>query len=88
MNITHAYDMIMPSGKENAALDGYCSKHDDRQEFMLAIDTVLAGWIFLSSSIADNVLAVFLANRDSRSVDAAVENVSRREKESLKLLAE
>lgn len=59
VNITHAYDMIMPSGKENAALDGYCSKHDDRQEFMLAIDTVLAGWIFLSSSIADNVLAVF-----------------------------
>ena len=72
----------------DAGADGYCSKNDSRQELMLAIDTVLAGRTYLSSSIANQVLTGYLENRDPETVDPAWESVSAREREILKLLAE
>lgn len=71
-----------------AGADGYCSKNDSRQELLVAIDSVLAGNIYLSPSIARDVLDGFLAKRKQRGTDTAWDTITQREKEILKLLAE
>jgi two-component system, NarL family, response regulator NreC len=55
---------------------------------LVAIDSVLAGRVYLSPSISKNVLEGFLANWKLRDPDVLWDRVSRREKEILKLLAE
>jgi DNA-binding NarL/FixJ family response regulator len=71
-----------------AGADGYCSKNDSRQELLVAIDSVLAGNIYLSPTITKDVLDGFLAKRKERKADTAWNAVTQREKEILKLLAE
>jgi DNA-binding NarL/FixJ family response regulator len=71
-----------------AGADGYCSKNDSRQELLVAIDSVLAGRIYLSPLIAGDVLHGFLAERSAQSSETAWDAVTQREKEILKLLAE
>ncbi|MGW8186862.1 MAG: response regulator [Desulfobacterales bacterium] len=72
----------------DAGADGYCSKNDSRQELLIAIDSVLAGNLYLSPSITRDVLDGFLAKRKKRVTDTAWNTVTQREKEILKLLAE
>ena len=55
---------------------------------MVAIDSVLAGNVFLSPSIARRVLDGFLIDRRKRSPETAWDSVTQREREVLKLLAE
>ena len=71
-----------------AGANGYASKNDSREELLVAIDSVLAGRVYLSPSISKNVLEGFLANWKLRDPDVLWDRVSRREKEILKLLAE
>ncbi len=71
-----------------AGADGYCSKNDSRKELLVAIDSVLAGNIYLSPAITKDVLEGFLAKRKLRETDNAWDTVTQREKEVLKLLAE
>lgn len=71
-----------------AGADGYCSKNDSRDELMFAIDSVLAGNVYLSPSIAKNVLDGFLEKRKKSETDSAWDDVTQREREILKLLAE
>ena len=71
-----------------AGADGYCSKNDSREELLVAIDSVLAGKIYLSPLIARNVLEGFLTKRARQKSETTWENVTQREKEILKLLAE
>jgi DNA-binding NarL/FixJ family response regulator len=71
-----------------AGADGYCSKNDSRQELLIAIDSVLAGNLYLSPSITKDVLDGFLAKRKKRDADTAWDTVTQREREILKLLAE
>ena len=71
-----------------AGADGYCSKNDSREELLVAIDSVLAGKIYLSPLIARHVLEGFLTKRARQKSETTWENVTQREKEILKLLAE
>jgi DNA-binding NarL/FixJ family response regulator len=71
-----------------AGADGYCSKNDSREELLVAIDSVLAGKIYLSPLIARHVLEGFLTKRARQQSETAWESVTQREKEILKLLAE
>ena len=71
-----------------AGADGYCSKNDSRDELLVAIDSVLAGKLYLSPSIAGDVLDGFLTERRKRAPDTAWDSVTQREREILKLLAE
>ena len=71
-----------------AGADVYCSKNDSRQELLVAINSVLAGNIYLSPTITKDVLDGFLAKRKKREPVTAWDAVTQREKEILKLLAE
>jgi DNA-binding NarL/FixJ family response regulator len=71
-----------------AGADGYCSKNDSREELLVAIDSVLSGKTYLSPLIARHVLDGFLSKRAKQESQTAWENVTQREKEILKLLAE
>lgn len=71
-----------------AGADGYCSKHDNRMELMLAIDSVLAGKSYVSPSISRMILDGYLATRRQDHPTSAWDQVSQREREILKLLAE
>ena len=71
-----------------AGADGYCSKNDSREELLVAIDSVLAGKIYLSPLIARHVLEGFLTKRARQQSETTWESVTQREKEILKLLAE
>ena len=46
-----------------AGADGYCIKDANRDELMMAIDSVLMGKTFISPDIADDVMEGFLAGR-------------------------
>lgn len=72
----------------DAGANGYCCKNDSRQELLIAIDSVLAGNIYISPSIADSVLKGFLAMRRQGAPDTPWDTVTQREKDILKLLAE
>lgn len=72
----------------NAGADGYCSKNDSRSELLVAIDSVLAGNIYLSPAISRAVLEGFLNNWRQTHPESNWQGVSQREKEVLKLLAE
>jgi DNA-binding NarL/FixJ family response regulator len=71
-----------------AGADGYASKNDSRRELLVAIDSVLAGRVYVSPSISKDALAGFLADRKRRDPEVVWARVSKREKEILKLLAE
>lgn len=71
-----------------AGADGYCSKNDSRRELLLAIDSVLAGNTYLSPTISKTVVAGFLSNHAAEAPDDPWDQISQREREILKLLAE
>lgn len=71
-----------------AGADGYCSKNSSRQELLVAIDSVLAGRVYLSPAIAEKVLDVYLRQDKQHQATSAWDTVTQREREVLKLLAE
>ena len=71
-----------------AGADGYSSKNDSREELLAAIDSVLAGHVYISPAITKNVVDGFLANWKRSDADNIWNSVSQREKEILKMLAE
>lgn len=71
-----------------AGADGYCNKNDSREELLMAIDSVLAGNVYISPSIAKDVMDGFLAERGRRDIESAWGSVTQREREILKLVAE
>ena len=71
-----------------AGANGYMLKDASQNELLLAIDYVINGKTFLSPSISDKVVDAFL-NTDKKDKPAAVlENLTAREREILKLVAE
>jgi DNA-binding NarL/FixJ family response regulator len=71
-----------------AGADGFCNKNDSRQELLVAIDSVLAGSTYLSPSISKHVLTGYLAAKQDAGREDPWNDLSQREKEILKLLAE
>ena len=71
-----------------AGANGYASKHGSREELLVAIDSVLAGRVYICPEVAEGVLGAFLAKERDPDPDPAWESVTQREREILKLLAE
>lgn len=71
-----------------AKADGYAIKDSSRQELQIAIRSVLAGKKYISPGVAGNVLEGYLNGRKSLKSKSALDTVTEREKEILKLLGE
>jgi len=69
-----------------AGADGYLLKDDSRDELSVAIKSVLSGKPYLSPSISGKVIEGYLAGR--RNVKSALDILSPREREVLKMIAE
>jgi DNA-binding NarL/FixJ family response regulator len=71
-----------------AGADGYCIKDASRQELMLAIESVLEGKTYISPDISDQVMEGFITSQRTLKKASSWEEVTQREREVLKLLAE
>jgi len=71
-----------------AKADGYAIKDSSREELRVAILSVLEGKKYISPGVADNVLEGYLDGRKTLKSKSALDTVTEREKEILKLLGE
>ncbi|MBA2882330.1 DNA-binding NarL/FixJ family response regulator [Desulfosalsimonas propionicica] len=72
----------------NAGANGYCIKDASREELLVAINSVLKGRTYISPGIADNVMEGYIEGRKQMKTRSAWDNITQREREVLKLLAE
>ncbi|AOY58261.1 MULTISPECIES: response regulator [Desulfococcus] len=72
----------------DAGADGYCIKDASRRELMLAIDSVLKGKTYISPGISDLVMEGYITSRKTLKKTSSWDDVTQREREVLKLLAE
>jgi DNA-binding NarL/FixJ family response regulator len=71
-----------------ARADGYAIKDSSREELRVAIRSVLEGKKYISPGVAGNVLEGYLDGRKTLKSKSAIDTVTEREKEILKLLGE
>jgi DNA-binding NarL/FixJ family response regulator len=71
-----------------ARADGYAIKDSSREELREAIRSVLEGKKYISPGVAGNVLEGYLDGRKTLKTKSALDTVTEREKEILKLLGE
>mgnify|MGYP006289441307 FL=1 len=71
-----------------AGANGYCIKDASREELLLAINSILNGKTYISPGIADNVMEGYLEGHKKIKSKSSWENLTHREREVLKLLAE
>lgn len=68
--------------------DGYVLKDSSAAELMLAIRSVLNGERYLAPAIASTVVSGYLSSKDEALLKPSFKNLSSREREVLKLIAE
>ena len=71
-----------------ARADGYAIKDSSREELRIAIRSVLEGKKYISPGVAGNVLEGYLDGRKTLKSKSALDTVTEREKQVLKLLGE
>jgi DNA-binding NarL/FixJ family response regulator len=71
-----------------AKADGYAIKDSSREELRVAIRSVLEGKKYISPGVAGNVLEGYLDGRKTLKSKSALDTITQREKEILKLLGE
>jgi DNA-binding NarL/FixJ family response regulator len=71
-----------------AGANGYILKDASQNELILALEYVMAGKTFLSPSISDKVVDLYLQNRNEGETISVMGNLTAREREVLKLIAE
>ncbi len=71
-----------------ARADGYAIKDSSREELRIAIRSVLEGKKYISPGVAANVLEGYLNGRKTLKSKSALDTVTEREKQVLKLLGE
>lgn len=71
-----------------AGADGYVLKESTSAELLLAVRSTMAGERYLSPAVATKVVAGFLGNRDASAPRSPYDDLSTREREVLKLIAE
>jgi two-component system, NarL family, response regulator NreC len=71
-----------------AGADGYLLKDACADELFTAVKSVLEGERFLSPAVATTVVAAYLGSKDSSSPRSSFDELSAREREVLKLVAE
>lgn len=72
----------------NAGANGYILKEASQNELLLAIEYVMAGKIFLSPGISGKVMDAFLEQKRKEKTESALDILTSRELEILKLVAE
>lgn len=75
-------------GALKAGADGYILKDDSSEELIQAINNILAGNTHLSSSICSNVVMGYLADTNNKADSSPSEQLTIREREVIKLIAE
>ncbi len=71
-----------------AGANGYVLKDAGDDELVMAVRTVLSGKTFLSPSISEKVIHVFLVGNKTNTLQTRWETLTSREREILKLIAE
>jgi len=71
-----------------AGADGYVLKDDTSEELINAINNVLDGKTHLSPSICSNVVLGYLSDSDKKSISPRTDQLTTREREVMKLIAE
>lgn len=71
-----------------AGADGYVLKDATQEELLMAINHVLNGKRYLSPSVSDKVIVGYLEGKKSIKCESAWDNLTQREREVLKLIAE
>jgi DNA-binding NarL/FixJ family response regulator len=71
-----------------AGADGYVLKDSSSAELMLAVKSVLNGERYLSPAIASTVVSGYLGSKDGAPLRPSFDDLSTREREVLKLIAE
>jgi DNA-binding NarL/FixJ family response regulator len=83
----HETDQYVLQAFEEKA-DGYCVKDSSREELRLAIRSVLDGKRYISPGVTGQVLEGYVRHNQQLKPKSTWDNVTHREKEVLKLLAE
>ena len=71
-----------------AGVSGYCLKDATQEELLNAIHLVLSGKTYINPGIADKVLVGYLEGKKTLKKETAMDSLTQREKEVLKLVAE
>jgi len=71
-----------------AGADGYVLKDDTSNELIVAISNILAGKTYLSPSICNEVVMRYLAGPDKGEITSSIDQLTTREREVMKLIAE
>jgi two-component system response regulator NreC len=71
-----------------AGADGYVLKDDTSDELINAINNILSGKTYLSPSICTEVVMGYLANPGKEMITSSVDQLTTREREVIKLIAE
>jgi DNA-binding NarL/FixJ family response regulator len=71
-----------------AGADGYVLKDSSASELILAVRSVLSGERYLGPAIAGTVVSGYLGSRDGKPLRPSFDDLSTREREVLKLIAE
>jgi len=71
-----------------AGADGYVLKDDTSNELIVAICNILAGKTYLSPSICNEVVMRYLAGPDKGEITSSIDQLTTREREVMKLIAE
>ena len=71
-----------------AGVSGYCLKDATQEELLNAIHQVLSGKTYINPGIADKVLVGYLEGKKTLKKETAMDSLTQREKEVLKLVAE
>lgn len=71
-----------------AGADGYVLKDDTSEELINAINNILDGKTHLSPSICSNVVLGYLSDSDKESISPRTDQLTTREREVMKLIAE
>ncbi|MFV0422286.1 response regulator [Oleidesulfovibrio sp.] len=71
-----------------AGADGYVLKDASNDEFILAVESVLGGKIYLSPGVSDEVVKGYLNDARGQSVSSSWETLTPREQEIFQLVAE
>ena len=83
----HANEGYVTQALRNGAL-GYVLKDSSLEELVEAVRTVLQGRRFLSASISERMIEIYIQNEKAASVDDPYETLTNREREVLQMVAE
>lgn len=86
LTVHRAEEYVLASFEAGA--DGFCLKHAGREELLLAADSVLRGERFVSPIVSEQVIEGYLQGSKELKEASAFDNLTARERQVLKLVAE